>query len=260
MKIKIFFAILSGLLLFSVSFGQRFTEDQLKKMLISPSLKNPVFFSTDKEACPNCKEIFIDGESFKQITHNNKVVVFNHFFFKDYVVINFGVQNWGKEEFVFDPFNSRLDFTVSSEILPPYSDYKTLSPIPAEKISAKIKSKANIANFFTVFAAGMSQSQTTSTGNVRVTDQNGNVATGRVESTSTAPNRAALDAANRRNAQRNQSTNETAAALETNALRKNTVFPGSSVDGFIYFKDVKFKRILLIFPIDGVDYVFMFAK
>jgi hypothetical protein len=162
----------------------------------------------------------------------------------EYIYSNVLVYNGSKERVLIDPSTALLVNwkTNSDDEIP-----ETISPIPPERIAAKIRSRANWANFFTALggavAATNKTTNTTTTGNATVYGNNGTSVNGTYTenstTTTTAPNAQAQSQAIQQNAIRTQNASQLSNQVLGQAMKANTLFENQSTGGTIYFKKMK---------------------
>ena len=131
--------------------------------------------------------------------------------------------------------------------------------LPPSKVAGKIRGRVRWANFFRAFAAGMSQTTTTSqtAGSVSVYGPGGTASgTYNAATTTTQPNRAALARAAEANNAATASANADAEKVLSQAFWANTLFPKTYTSGLVYFERKKFEKGLLYVMVDDTAYTF----
>jgi hypothetical protein len=181
----------------------------------------------------------------------------------------------------------RLNVTVSNytpttfDVMP--SDFivetighkpKTLDPIAPESIAKSIERHAEWQNYLSSLGAAMARdtsttrtrTNTSSTGTVSARSSDGIYATGTYSgtsagtstSTTTTPDYAAMAQAQQQNDQRNAKVEAAIAQMLQTALRANTLDPGESVGGYVYFKSATADALRPRIVIAGKVYEFEF--
>lgn len=143
---------------------------------------------------------------------------------------------------------------------------QALEPIPAQKIAGKVRSRARWSTALRAFAASLATRQATSTsqtsGNVSVYGQGGfaqGTYSGTTTTTTTVPGLAAQRSAAAAIARNTEDANLRAEGIVRSGLKANTLFPGNTLDGVVYFDHKKYEKATFRILIEDTVYDFAFT-
>jgi hypothetical protein len=243
-------------LIFSLSLGG---FAQVKEKPAEPAKdENFVIWDQRPGACTNstCTMTYYEGVQYLSIAHHGVTVV---------VGIEHDNKHYRALVIV------RNDALNPVHVVPPQFKIIQTKPVPREyrltpaaDIAKAVKRKAQWSKAFAAFAAGMATTeqtaQTTETGTVQVIGSNG-IATGMYQgnttTTTTRPNTTLQRETARRSEREVTKAEAIAESIEIAELRANTVSPGRTISGDIYFvRDKSGVIMFLQIPIDGFSYNF----
>ena len=202
-----------------------------------------------------CTHEFVNGLIYKTIT-------------TDQIAITVAISSNGKV--------GRANLTVANKSEAPFDvtperftiaetapKIKTFAYMPPEKVVQADAHRAGWANALNAFGAGMATqqvtTQTNSNGTVNATGSDGSSANGTYNGTSTSttsvPDYAAQARARENIRKRKEALAAERQAMEQTSLRANTVHPGQTVAGFVYFEwGKKSEDVMISMPIGDTLY------
>lgn len=217
---------------------------------------------------PFCDQIFVNGASIRIIKHKGLTIATDGQKSKDFFAIQTAVFNDTGQRILVDPAQSW--FVVlkekGKERKANLSD--NYAPLPPEKIIAKIENRAAWINALRGLGAALSTtSQTVNTYNTGTVSVYGTgtpvqgTYNGTGTATVTRPNYEAQRQAATANAETAAKAQDEASVIDQTALRANTVFPQTTVAGYIFFPMIKKAEItLFILKIGETYYEFGFGQ
>lgn len=220
---------------------------------LSPHLHKPVFLG-GKVSCPECKEYVVDGRTYLEVRHNGKLLIFSQTWMEGYLTFVVTVSNLSDKDFLYDPSISVIDYE-KDKIAKDLSGFKSAFALDPDKIAEKRANRVRWANALGAIGAGMQTTTSQTNGTVMTTGGSGTYS-----STTTTPDYDARRRQDKASAERVDAARSTGDAMREIAFKANTMFPGTSKTGAIFFKNPKALSMFVIFPIDGYDYVFVFGK
>ena len=206
---------------------------------------------------PGCDRFAIDGTYYYTIRLSGVTTAMT---FKDtgeYLFARIIVLNNSDKSILVEPSAVKIFYEdkKGKEIL--------LSALDPQKIVNRYAKRVMWASVFGSLAAGMAQRtstvETTSRGSINTAS---GTVTYRANGTAvvTEPDYAAQRRVAAQNAANARNARSESEAFLSNALRANTVLPGQSVGGDLYFKREKFKEGALIVTVDDVDYMLVIKR
>jgi hypothetical protein len=194
-----------------------------------------------KDGTENADSMVVEGREVKMITDANLTVSATLIVRKHWIPhVLITVNNTSTERFLVDP----ADWTL--EVISPKA--RTLASKDPDQLAKSIGRRTAFANAVGQAGAGMATTQST------VRDSNGKTAT------VTTPDYGAQQrAANTARANEEEATS-VADYINKSSLRANTVLPGKSVMGIVWFEDKAYEDVLLKVKIAGTTYEFPFSK
>jgi hypothetical protein len=209
---------------------------------------------------PQSDSIVVDGVSIRVLTNQDILVAVAITDNGSYNVAEVTVLNNGKGRILVDPELTRF-IVVTKE-----GKTQALEPIPAQKIAGKIRSRARWGNALRAFAASLATRQSTSTsqtnGNVSVFGQGGfaqGTYSGTTTTTTSTPDVEAQRRAAATIARNTEDANLRAEGIVSSGLKANTLFPGNTLDGIIYFDHKKYQKAAFRILIEDTVYDFAFT-
>jgi hypothetical protein len=206
-----------------------------------------------------CSHQYIDGQKFKILTTANSVVIVALLMGEHYMRAEVSVSN---------------NAQTSVDLLPDQMLLEVVSPKPKElpfvspdQIAKSVGHRAAWANILNGMGGAMATQQTTtetsSSGTVNSSSSDGVYTNGTYNGSSTSttsiPDYAAQARANERIRERNAAVASLRSSLVQTSLKANSVMPGQSVRGYVYFEREKHATSLkLTIPIAGTLYEFPF--
>lgn len=216
-----------------------------------------------KVNAPCCENIYIDGKQFMTMNANGLYISVA---FVDRAGFNTAllyVGNNSESKINVIPSNARYEYWKKYADLLDKPPFFTATPIPPYEVAQKIQDRSKWANFFTILSASFATKTANSTtnGNLRITDNKGNTANGTYSSTTTTtvPDREAMRAAQRTVNERNAINADNASRFLADSLEANTLLPGESIFGAIYFKEKKYNSAVFTITINNVEYGFLYS-
>lgn len=225
-------------------------------------MKANISEAESRELAVSCDSFISDGASVKIVKVNDLIVAVIIGDDGDYLIGEVTVINNTKNRILIDPGHSSLFIWKDGDTK---KEPERFSSIPGEKIASKIKNRIAWANALGAIGAGM-QTQTTtvetnSSGTFSANRSDGVSASGTYtansQSTVTSPNTQAQVNEAMRARQRSNEANSAGGFYVANGLKANTVFPNTTVGGYIYFS--RKKAQFAIFTIEVGDTLFDFA-
>ncbi len=236
---KIFFLIL---VLSFAAFGQVGNTKAIYDFKDSPTR---IFWKNKDSNC--CDLILVEGVPYRILKANGLQIAFVPKVFGSYFVMNVYVRNDSEKRVNVLPEESTLGVWRKSEdalaVLP-----SMFAPTDADKIAQKMGSRQGWINALSLFGAGLAQQTATVTNN-----RTGETAT------ITAPDTQAQDRAQNQARANAAKTGSLGNRVVSDAFKSNTLFPGDTVSGNIYFKADKHERGVFVLKIDGVEYGFIYT-
>jgi hypothetical protein len=187
----------------------------------------------------------MQGYEVKTITHDNGTMIAVSL--NDdgkYLAFLVLIVNKSPQRFVVDP----AAFFAKIETPKPFF----LITIPADKVAKSMESEGRWRSAMSLFLAGMATRQTTGT----VTDQTGNQSS----ITLTEPDRQAQRNAQQSVRDRNVANQAASNTIRDIGLRANTVFPETSLLGWVFFEKKKFNSLTIGVFTGLAMYEFPFTK
>jgi hypothetical protein len=176
-----------------------------------------------------------------------------------YYIADLSVLNNRKTRALVDPSASRL------VLVDAIGKQRSLAPVEPGKIAKKIQRRTMWANVLRAFAAGMATKQVTSTsqtnGSVSVFGTEGSaqgIYSGTTTTTTTVPDTEAQRNAVIANARAMEDAKSRGEGIVRNAMRANTLFPKSTLEGIVYFERKKSARAMFQIRIEETLYEFSF--
>jgi hypothetical protein len=218
----------------------------------------------------NCVFQYIDGFKYKTLTADGATITVSLAVGK-YSRVAVSVTNTGEKPIDVLPLEMTLDVDQPKP--------KRLAFVSPEQIAKSVEHSAHWANALNAMGGAMATKQTTSqtdtsgtvnsSGNVSVYGSDGSSANGSYNgngtyngtstNTTSSPDYAAQARARDNIAQRNAAVAGVEANLSQTSLRSNTVLPGKTVRGYVYFQfDKHTDAQHLTIPISQTNYVFSF--
>jgi hypothetical protein len=233
MKTRHVVAVLLLLVLPSLSFGQ--TQP--------PKPDWPTI--TWKPGAPGTDLVLMQGHEVKTFTHANGTMI--AVLLNDdgrYLAFLVFVVNKSPQRFVVNPVSFFAKIETPKPML--------LLAIPVEKVAKSTESEGRWRSTLGMFLSGMATRQTTGT----ITDQQGNQST----VTLAEPNTQAQSAAQRNARERSADNRSRADIMRDIGLRANTVFPQTSLAGWVFFEKKKFTSLTIGVFTGLAMYEFPFTK
>jgi hypothetical protein len=246
-------------------------EPSMKLFCLALLLVNlsPSFAQTSSSAAPKiivceessgCTHQYIDGQKFKILTTDNTVVIVALLMGEHYMRADVSVSNNTQAAIDLLPNQMLLEVVTPKP--------KPLPFVSPDQIAKSASHRAAWANALNGMGGAMATQQTTtqtsSSGTVNSNSSDGTYTNGTYNgsstSTSSTPDYAAQARANERIRERNAAVASLQAGLMQTSLKANSVMPGQSVRGYVYFEREKHAALLnLTIPIAGTLYEFPFA-
>jgi hypothetical protein len=219
----------------------------------------------------NCVFQYIDGFKYKTLTADGVTITVSLAGGNKYTRVAVSVTNTGEKPIDVLPVGMTLDVDQPKP--------KRLALVSPEQIAKSVEHSAHWANALNSMGAAMATKQTTSqtdttgtvnsSGNVSVYGSDGGSANGSYNgngtyngtsaTTTSSPDYAAQARARDNIAQRNAAVAGVEATLAQTSLRSNTVLPGKTVRGYVYFQfDKHTDAQHLTMPIGQTNYLFPF--
>lgn len=196
---------------------------------------------------PCCRNYLHDGSLYTTYTDEDVsvtvVLILN--IDDEYVFALMSIDNHSDQAFTIYP--EKVSTTMTGD-QPFYASY-------ADDVAREIEKRGKLGRGLRTFVAGLARKNvatidTTTSGSVRVGDNQGNTATGTYESRSRAtvsvPDQEARQRAAVKNANEKARNESLGAMIRSRALRANTIFSGNSVHGTLYFKPKKLKLGMIL--------------
>lgn len=212
-----------------------------------------------------CDSFLQDGANVKVIRLNDIVLSVIIGDDGDYLLADTLIINNSKNRLLVNPDHASMFFWKNGDtkLNPELS-----SPIPAEKIAKKIRTRIAWANALGAMGASVatqtSTVNSTTNGTVSVIGSNGSSAngtySGTTESTVTTPNTQAQVQEAMRARDRTTQANSVGGSYIASALKANTLFEKQSTNGLIYFKRTKAKFAIFTIELDNVLFDFAFTN
>lgn len=198
-----------------------------------------IYWSSDKEKCPICDSVTIEGDRY-------------HIFKTPEIELAFsGNKNeklmWASV-YLLNTSNTRIELDPSKSVLITFVKRTDKTPIETfpltpEDAAKKMKGNQGFKNFLTSLSAGMARRTSTvesnSSGTIMDNQGNSAIVTGQTSGTVSSPDYAAQERAERQIAERNAKAANRENAFLSTSLLANTIFPNKEVLGNIYFKKTK---------------------
>jgi hypothetical protein len=176
---------------------------------------------------PQCDAAILDGHEVKGIRFKGTDIIVVLDDTGDYLAFLVSVVNRNDYRLIVNPASASARIQAPKPSL--------LLSIPADKVAKSMEHQGRWKSMLGVFFAGMATRQTTGT----ITDQFGNQSSVTLSEPDTSAQRNAQRAAAER-ANRNRSAAE---IIREIGLRANTVFPNTSLSGWIFFEKKKFTSL-----------------
>lgn len=214
-------------------------------------------------ANPKCERFAVDGSRFRLIRNNGVVVAAYVTEAKDFYAADVIVLNLSDKQVTVDPDDSAFVIWKDMNKQP-----QVFAPLAPEKVAAKIENHARWGSALRTAVASMATtSQSASTlesGSVSITGTGGRAAgssatgtyIGSSSTVVTSPDTATRRQAEAENAAAKARAEAKSAALQTVALRANTLLPDKTTGGQIYYPHKSFTVALFAITIEGVRYEF----
>jgi hypothetical protein len=207
-----------------------------------------------------CTHQYIDGSFFRTITTDQMLVMVASRSNRKFAIANVTVVNNSETPLDVLPQRFSLHETAPKD--------KTFAYAPYQKILKVDAHRDGWANTLNAIGASMATQQvttrTSSNGTVSATDSNGTYVNGTYDGASTSttriPDYAAQTQARETIRRRREALAAEAERMSHTTLKANSVLPGQTVSGLVYFEfDKKVKTFTLLIPIGDTVYQFPFV-
>ncbi len=227
-----------------LSFSSLFTPAGLTQTISSST-------AVTCEEGKNCVFRYIDGFKYKTLTADGAIITVSLAIGSKYSRIDVSVTNTGEKPIDVLPPGMTLDVDQPKP--------KRLAFVSPEQIAKSVEHSAHWANALNSMGGAMATKQG-SDGSSANGSYNGNgTYNGTSTTTTSSPDYAAQARARDNIAQRNAAVAGVEASLAQTSLRSNTVLPGKTVRGYVYFQfDKHTDAQHLTIPIGQTNYVFPF--
>lgn len=218
-----------------------------------------------RELSVSCDSFISDGVSVKIVKVNELVVALIVGDDGDYMIGETTIINNTTNRILIDPSHASLFIWKDGDTK---KNPERFGSIPGEKIASKIKRRIAWANALGAFGAGL-QTQTTtvdssSTGTFSANRNDGASVNGTFaansQATITSPNVQAQVNEAIRARQRNNEAASAGSFYTSNGLKANTIFPNTTVGGYIYFPRKKAQFAIMTIEVGDILFDFAFKN
>lgn len=241
---------------------------QVPQKEMEPSSLNPldaegflICTKSNVEGAIDCEKIFLDGFEYTILPYGGVQVVVSLTDNGSHLVALVTVRNTDNRfSPVVDPAKVQIiGFDKNDKAV-------FLAPIPPQKIASKFVNRAAWASALNSLSASLAKTRTTSSsmvnGNLMITGTAGTssvMVTGTETTSTTQQDRGAVARADEQNQGWMAGARANAQEVMDTALRANTIFPGKSISGFVYFERKKLKKVVVEVTVGKISFDFPYS-